>query len=323
MVKKVILFLGGVVVLSMLVVFLFVILQKKEEVLKVKLLFGGDLMLDRGVKRSVYKNFDGDYTGLFEGITNYLHSFDGVIVNLEGPISHRGKQIPKPYSFRFETNIIKTLKEINIVAVNLANNHIYDWGETAFIDTINYLISNEIGIFGVADISNGSWSYIFVKSNQMLDVKIGFLGFSEFFKGQEPNSKKPIGLCIIDETSIEKAILSLRSNVDFLIVSFHWGEEYKKKNNAFQERIAKLCIDLGADMVVGHHPHVIQNYEIYKDRYIFYSLGNFVFDQRFSKDTLTSGIVELEITKTKTNVYASKVILTNLHQDKTTLKLSF
>lgn len=292
----------------------------EEKEVKVKLLFTGDLMLDRGVKRSVYKNFNGEYIKLFEDITNYLLSFDSVIVNLEGPISHRGNQIPKPYSFRFETNILKTLKEVNINIVNLANNHIFDWSYEAFIDTINLLEENGIGFFGIGNISNFSIPYIMVKSNKSIVIKIGFLGFSEFLKELKPSKKRPIGLSVIDEKILREIIPSVKSNLDFLVVCFHWGEEYKTNNNKFQERIAKLCIDLGADLIIGHHPHVIQNYEVYKDKFIFYSLGNFIFDQRFSKETMTAGLVEVEITKTLNSIQTT-INFTNFYQDYKTLKL--
>lgn len=292
----------------------------EEKEIKIKLLFAGDLMLDRGVKRSVYKNFNGEYIKLFEDHTNYFFMFDSVVVNLEGPISHKGKQIPKPYSFRFETNILRTLKEANINIVNLANNHIFDWSYEAFLDTIKNLEEYQINFFGIGDISNASIPYILIKTNKENSIKVGFLGFSEFLKELKPSKKYPISFSVIDEIKLKEIIPSTKSNVDFLIVCFHWGEEYKTRNNKTQEKIAKLCIDLGADLIIGHHPHVIQNYEIYNGKYIFYSLGNFIFDQRFSKDTMKSGLVELEITKTSSNIQTT-VKFTNLYQDYKTLKL--
>ncbi|MCX8029567.1 MAG: CapA family protein [Brevinematales bacterium] len=291
-----------------------------DDMVVVRLAFGGDLMLDRGVKRSVYRNFGGDYLGLVRNITNYMLGFDAFVVNLEGPISHRGKQIPKKYSFRFETNVVSMLKSSGISIVNLANNHIYDWGYEAFTDTINILSSNGIGFFGIADLSN-SIGYIFVKSNYSNVLRIGFLGFSEFLKELKPTRKRPLGLSVIDEKSLVKTIPLFKSNVDFLVVSVHWGEEYKKTNNRFQEKLAKKFIDLGADIVIGHHPHVIQNYEIYKGKYMFYSLGNFIFDQRFSSDTMEAGVVEVEIIKYSTNLIVSNVNLRKFVQDPFTLEL--
>ncbi|MCS7299765.1 MAG: CapA family protein [Spirochaetia bacterium] len=291
-----------------------------EDNLTVRILFAGDLMLDRGVKRSVYKNFGGRYEMLFVELTNYFYSFDTLVVNLEGPISARGNQIPKKYSFRFETNVVEALKFANIRVVNLANNHIYDWGYEAFLDTLSILSSNNIGFFGLSDLSNTSVLYIFVKTNEYSIVKVGFLGFSEFFPGLEASKKRPVSIAIAKDKYIRKVVPSAKSNVDFLVVSFHWGEEYKKTNNRFQEVLGKLCIDLGADIVIGHHPHVIQNYEVYRDKYIFYSLGNFVFDQRFSEETMKVGLVELEIIKSGTNILA-KVGITNFYQDIKTLQL--
>lgn len=217
-------------------------------------------------------------------------------------------------------NVVEALKFANIRVVNLANNHIYDWGYEAFLDTLSILSSNNIGFFGLSDLSNTSVLYVFVKTNEYSIVKVGFLGFSEFFPGLEASKRGPVSIAIAKDKYVREVVPSAKSNVDFLVVSFHWSGEYKKTNNRFQEVLGKLCIDLGADIVIGHRPHVIQNYEVYRGKYIFYSLGNFVFDQRFSEETMKVGLVELEIIKSGTNILA-KVGITNFYQDIKTLQL--
>jgi uncharacterized membrane protein (UPF0127 family) len=108
-----------------------------------------------------------------------------------------------------------------------------------------------------------------------------------------------IGIATIND-NLSETIKKTKEKVDILIVSFHWGEEYKKIANERQRKLAKIAIDSGADLVIGHHPHVIQDIEKYKDKFIFYSLGNFIFDQNFSKETMIGGGVEVYI-KTQTN----------------------
>lgn len=303
-------------------IFVHLLLSDKEyEEIEMKILFAGDLMFDRGVKKRVYEKLSGDYFRLFEDISNYINSFDYFVVNLEGPISSRGKKVHKTYNFRFETNVITALKKANIKIANLANNHTLDWDFEAFYDTIGILSSNEIGYFGIQDISIRSNLYIVEKSNSSISLKVGFLGFSEFLEGIKP-SNGITGIALIDLDSLRKAISSAKKSVDFLVVELHWGREYDTSNNFYQKMVAKTAIDSGADLVIGHHPHVIQGYTNYNNRYVFYSLGNFIMDQRFSKETMEGLLVEVTLKKhlSNTNLIVN-ISTTNTYQDFDTLKV--
>jgi poly-gamma-glutamate synthesis protein (capsule biosynthesis protein) len=262
-----------------------------QENKKIKLLFAGDIMLDRSVKIKVEKKFNGDYSSLFNNIKDYLNSFNYVVVNLEGPVSNRGVKVGSIYSFRMSPKILSALNDTNIKILNLANNHIWDYGQEAFLDTLFNLEKNNLYYFGAGKNKNQAYGGLILEK---YDNKIGIIGFSEFLKNIQANDNKA-GIAYLDEEIFKKSIKELRKKVDILIITFHWGNEYQYEPNKKQKYFARLAIDLGADLIIGHHPHIVQKIERYKNKFIFYSLGNFIFDQNFSKETMRGGLVELEI----------------------------
>jgi gamma-polyglutamate biosynthesis protein CapA len=261
---------------------------KYNENHEIKLLFVGDIMMTRSVEEKI-KDLNKKFIFPFLNILNYLKTFDYVIANLEGPISDKGTKIGNKYSFRMKPEVAEALSNTNIKIVNLANNHIFDYGKIAFEDTLKNLEKNNINYFG------NSYEPLIIEKE---GVKIGFLGFSDFLKHLEVRENK-IGIAVVNN-NLSELIKKTKEKVDILIVSFHWGEEYQELANERQRKLAKIAIDSGADLVIGHHPHVIQDIEKYKDKFIFYSLGNFIFDQNFSKETMIGGGVEVYI-KTQTN----------------------
>jgi len=270
---------------------------------EIKLLFVGDVMMTRYVEKRI-KKLNKEYIYPFEKILNYLKTFDYVIANLEGPISDKGMKVGSKYSFRMKPEVAEALSKANINIVNLANNHIFDYGKVAFEDTLKNLDKNNIKYFG------NSYEPLIIEKE---GVKIGFLGFSDFLKHLEVKESK-IGIAVVN-SNLSEIIQKAKEKVDILIVSFHWGEEYKKIANERQRKLAKIAIDSGADLVIGHHPHVIQDIEKYKEKFIFYSLGNFIFDQNFSKETMIGGGVEVYIKNKKIeNIYFRKFYLNNNFQ---------
>jgi poly-gamma-glutamate synthesis protein (capsule biosynthesis protein) len=200
--------------------------------------------------------------------------------------------------------VAEALRKANINIVNLANNHIFDYGKIAFEDTLKNLEKNNIKYFG------NSYEPLIIEKE---GIKIGFLGFSDFLKHLEVREEK-IGIAVVNN-NLGEIIKKAKEKVDILIVSFHWGEEYKKIANERQRKLAKIAIDSGADLVIGHHPHVIQNIEKYKNKFIFYSLGNFIFDQNFSKETMVGGGAEIYIKNKKLEkIYFRKFYLNNNFQ---------
>lgn len=246
------------------------------------LFFVGDMMLTRGVKMSVDKNFGGNYSKLFENLEK-LKDADILFANLEGDVSDKGTNVGSKYSFRMDPIVLPAILDAGFDIVSFANNHIGDWSMTAFKDSLNRL--DTIGILKTGaginkeDASNPT---IIEKNN----IKFGFIGFSDvgpvWMKATETNA----GILLASDPLFGNIIKNAKEKCDVLIVSIHWGEEYKTVHNKRQEELAYSAIDNGADMVIGHHPHVIQDIDEYKDKPIVYSLGNFIFDQYFSENTM-------------------------------------
>jgi D-alanyl-D-alanine carboxypeptidase len=259
----------------------------------VTLAFGGDLMLDRGVKNSVMKNFDGDYSALFENL-DILKKVDIAFANLEGPASDKGKDAHNLYSFRMNPSIIPALKGAGFSILSTANNHEGDWGRDAYADTLARLKENEILYTGGNINSTEAENPTIIEKYGM---KIGYLGFTDTGPDWMKATENQAGILSASNPHFAEIIKNASAKVDFLIVSFHFGEEYQKKHNQRQENLAHTAIDNGAKIIIGSHPHVVQDTEVYKNGFIAYSLGNLIFDQYFSPDTMGGMLLEIKLWK--------------------------
>lgn len=239
----------------------------------------GDIMLGRYV-RILMDLYGKDY--LFENVRGsegqFFKGSDVVFGNLEGPIKGQGSKGGKSLVFSFNEDIVGFLKKHGFNLVSIANNHAMDQGAMGRDSTVSALDNGGLSWCGhPSKVDDKSVYY-----GNVLDKSYAFVCF------QDVTSR-------LDDAAAVQMISNIRLNVDYLIVSVHWGYEYKH-NADFKTQIepGKAFIDAGADFVIGHHPHVVQNFEIYKGKVIFYSLGNFVFDQYWSNDTqeeLAIGIV--------------------------------
>ncbi len=255
------------------------------------LMFGGDIMLDRGVKNSVNKNFNGDYSVLFEKL-GILKKSDIAFVNLEGPASDVGKDMHNLYSFRMDQSVIPALRGAGVSVISVANNHVGDWGRDAYVDTLNNLKENEILYAGGGLNDTEAEKPVVIEK---YGIKIGYLAFSDVGPNWMEADKEKAGLLLANNPRFDEIIKNASKQVDYLVVSFHFGEEYKTKHNTRQENLAHKAIDDGAKIVVGAHPHVVEDTEVYKNGFIAYSLGNFIFDQAFSKDTMQGMLLEIKL----------------------------
>jgi len=246
------------------------------------LFFVGDIMLTRGVKSSVDKNFNGDYSKLFENVTQLKES-DILFGNFEGDVSDVGNNVGSIYSFRMDPKVLPALKDAGFDIVSFANNHVGDWNVAAFKDSLARM--KDIGILktGAGINKEDASTPTIIEKN---GTKFGFLGFSDVGPNWLEAKDNNPGILLASDPKLSEIIQSAKTKVDVLIVSFHWGVEYKTIHNKHQENLAHIAIDSGADMVIGHHPHVMEDIEEYKGKPIVYSLGNFIFDQSFSKDTM-------------------------------------
>lgn len=231
----------------------------------IRMLAVGDMMLGRYVE-TLMNRYDNDYP--FSNLDNLISGQDVVFGNLEGPIATNHVQTPDfTTSFSFKPEVAGLLKRHGFNTLSLANNHTLDKGEDVFLQTQQYLDAAEIAYFGNPRDETNAYRY----SRIFEDTEVVFLGFNE---------------AVNPYFNVDQALATVadESEDDFVIVSMHWGNEYQLVSNDFQQEFARDLIDNGADLIIGHHPHVVQEVEIYNDRMIFYSLGNFIFDQYFSVD---------------------------------------
>jgi len=211
----------------------------------------------------------------FDGVRKELSSSDINLANLESPIAVGGQEYTeKRFRFLAEPVVAKSLHEAGFNLVTLANNHSMDFGGEALAETMRHLAANGIDWVGAGkDLFEAREIRLFTIKGK----KVAFLGYSltqpiEFFAAKNRPGTAP-GY----EKLVTADIRSARKQADYVIVSFHWGKEAADSVQAYQRSAAHNAINAGADVIIGHHPHVLQGIERYKTGIIFYSLGNFAF----------------------------------------------
>ena len=267
----------------------------------IKILLVGDIMLDRGVDYMVKKHGNNDFKFPFLKIADYFNQADIVFGNLESIISDQGTNVGSIYSFRANPEAINGLKFSNFNVLSLANNHAFDYTRAAFEDCLNRLTDLGINYVGAGFNQEQAFSLIIKEINQ---TKVGFLAYTNFGSESWQPTEQKSGIARISEKDFDKIkndIEQAKTRVDVLIVSLHAGEEYTQQLTSFQVNFSEMAIKAGADIIAGHHPHVVQKHEQYEQGWIFYSLGNFIFDQAFSQETMTGQIVEIIIQNKKIN----------------------
>jgi poly-gamma-glutamate synthesis protein (capsule biosynthesis protein) len=269
--------------------------ERKKE--KITLFFVGDIMLDRGVKYSIEKYGKGDYKFPFLKIVDELKKKADILFgNLESVISDKGKKVGSIYSFRADPEAIEGLKFAGFDILSVANNHIFDYGREAMEDSFKRLKEAKIDYLGGGFNEKEACSPIIKEIGK---TKIAFLAFSNLGTPLWAASEKKSGICWLEKEKMERIINEIKKKADIVVVSFHYGEEYFSKPTQFQISISHSAIDSGANLVIGHHPHFVQPIEKYKSGWIAYSLGNFVFDQKFSKETMTGLMLKISIENSK------------------------
>jgi poly-gamma-glutamate capsule biosynthesis protein CapA/YwtB (metallophosphatase superfamily) len=253
-----------------------------------KLLFVGDVMLSRTVGRKMAA--EQDWTYPFEKIAPTLRAADLTFGNLECPVSDTGRDRHHLYSFRADPRAIAGLTYAGFDVMSVANNHMYDWGPAALMDTVRRL--RAAGIRPVGAGANDLDAHYPVIVN-LHGVRIAFLAYVDVPPEQAAAEADRPGVAWLDPARVVTDIRFARRLADVVIVSCHWGVEYMRRPLRRQVEMAHEMIDAGADLVVGGHPHVVQPLEEYHGHWIAYSLGNFIFDQH---DPPTHHGLMLEVT---------------------------
>jgi gamma-polyglutamate biosynthesis protein CapA len=236
----------------------------------IRLAFVGDVMLGRSVQNRILDT--GNINFPFEKVSDYLAGFDLVFANLENPFVENCPRHEGGFTFCAKNDIVGGLKNANISVVSIANNHMRNYGLQGYENTIKVL--QQSGIKYADEVTD---------ARVLIDgMKIDIIAF-DLVTNQNPLE------------DIKTAIFEARGQTDYLIVSFHWGNEYEAVANNYQRTVARASVESGADLIVGHHPHVLQDYEFIEGKPVIYSLGNFVFDQMWSEETKEGAILEIEI----------------------------
>ncbi|MGI6314756.1 MAG: CapA family protein [Patescibacteria group bacterium] len=259
---------------------------------KVSLWIAGDIMLDRNVHKKTQTVGEEDYNFPFALLSTTTQQYDFRIANLEGPVTdNRSIVSPSNLSFTFSPNYLESLKN-NFEIVNLGNNHTNNFGRDGLKQTREYLDQTGIKYFGDPYNTSSSLSLVIEKN----DIKIDLIGFNQLAGAG------------FDKVLTE--IKNLRPQVDYLIALPHWGIEYNNVNpGQVQKTQARQIVDAGADIIIAGHPHVIQPIEKYNDKLIFYSLGNFIFDQYFSPETMRGLTISLNLEKASDKIISTLELL--------------
>jgi len=236
-----------------------------------QLIFVGDIMLDDGPGRVVAAG--GDPLAPFAAL---LANADYRIGNLECPIATVGQpQESKIFSFRAHPRTLAVLKG-RFDALAVSNNHSGDYGQAAFLETLDHLKQAGIASFGGGANLEAAHAPLWIEKR---GLRVAVLGYNEFKpRAFEAGPHWP-GIAWSEDSQVAADIRAARAaGADIVIPYMHWGWEREREPTARQRYLARLMIDAGADAVVGGHPHVTQGSEVYRGKPIIYSLGNFVFD---------------------------------------------
>lgn len=244
-----------------------------QEGAPLRIAFVGDF-LPAGSAQPVIDRYG--YAKLFDGVREILSTADAVVLNLETPLTKRGKAVEgKTYTFRASPETAAAMRAEGVQVAWLANNHILDFGAEALADTIAYLEDADISYAGAGMTVGAAYSPAVRKFKGQLTA---FLGYSNTFPESYWARKGRPGTAFGSARAVRRGVRAADKTADGpVIASFHWGAELMTEPKDYQVDRAKLAIDSGASLVVGHHPHVPQPIDIYKGVPILYSVGNFAF----------------------------------------------
>ena len=245
------------------------------------LIFGGDVTLTDAYTDKVGKNHKWAFSQLEE-----FRQADVSMVNLEAPFTSAAQPLPgKTFNFKAPIENVQVLQNGGIDIVNLANNHAMDYQSAGLLETTQTLQKAGIQSIGAGENIKAA------RRPVIMDVKgkkVAYLGYYD--ADLHAATAQGAGTNPRHNDRVAADIKALRKQVDWIVVNYHWGEELAKYPGDWQIDLARFTVDQGADLVVGHHPHVLQGAEVYKGRPIVYSLGNFIFGGNSTSDYDTAAL---------------------------------
>lgn len=258
------------------------------------LLFGGDVLIKASTESIYHKN---GATGLVsEEILEEMQNADIMMVNHEFQFSTRGEPMEdKQFTFRTDPKNVQILLDLGIDIVSLANNHSLDYGRDALSDTFATLDEAGILYAGAGDSKERAEELQVIEAN---GKKFGFLAATRVIPvaGWDVRNKQPGLFTTYDDTRLVERIRESKEECDFLTVYVHWGIEREEYPQEYQNVIAKHCVEAGADVIIGTHPHVLQSIEFIDGKPVFYSLGNYIFSSSIPKTMLVKVVIKADDT---------------------------
>jgi len=289
----------------------FIVAQLKTEIIEPKIeapastsfIAVGDMMLSRTVAERMKKHGQAYPFAKTKELTTAVDFSFG---NLETPIIAGRSIQPTEMVFRADPGVEQELKTAGFNIVSLANNHIMNFGNAGLDETIAKLDAVDIVHAGAGQGSTLARAPAIVESN---GIRVAFLAYT--YSGIQWTSESdmrygPVGLSP-DQVNVD--VVEAEKVADIVVVSMHAGSEYAAVPNKQQTSFARSAIDAGADLVIGHHPHVVQAVEKYNGKFIIYSLGNFIFDQMWSQDTRHGMVAEVTLSKTSITDLSFKAVI--------------
>lgn len=245
----------------------------------VRLMAVGDVMLAQSIGRRIVRRGPA---APWAGVVGLFDQADLVVANLECTISTRGSPWPKDFTFRAPPAAADSLVAAGIDLVSLANNHALDYGVPAFEDTLALLDQHAIRHVGGGSDLGAAHAPVIIERN---GLRLAFLGYvlsfapeNGFHTRQWAAGPDTPGLAIGTPEVVAREVAAAGRLADVVVVIVHGGREYSRGPNGKMRDFAQAAVNAGADLVVGHHPHVLQGYQRDAGTVIAYSLGNFVFD---------------------------------------------
>lgn len=255
----------------------------------------GDIMLGGRATRPM-REFGDDYP--FRGVQPLLSRTPVVLGNLEGPLAKRASPAERNFSYRVPPATAMAMRRAGVNVVTLANNHLVDCGRKGVLETLEAVESAGVIAIGAGRNTAEAHRGAVVDAS---GLKLGLLGY--YWNRRCAATATAPGSAMDPPDALRDDIAALRPRVDRLVVTFHWGIPYEREPSPVDRDKARLAIDLGADAVVGHHPHIVQPFEVHRGKPIFYSVGNFTFGSGNSRGEGLLLAFDFGFSRTRVAVY--------------------
>lgn len=246
------------------------IIGEAVEPAKIKLLFVGDIMLDRSIGERIKNGEDP-----FQNVQKTFDLYDAVIGNLETSVGEKGdKAAGKLYTFQSSPTTLSSLTKAGFKAVSLANNHTMDYGKFGLEQTLSSLNKEGLNYFGAGKNSAEAFSPYVLK---IKDHQVAIIGINDIETSFANVAENDFGSAYFNLPKIQDSLSKIDSKIPIIAMP-HWGIEYSLQSSSRQQNLAQQLFNSGVDLIIGGHPHVFQNSGVLDGKTVYYSLGNFVFD---------------------------------------------